>query len=49
MLQLFQNIIDEGFMHHGHSGHFEHVDNMDELADILDSYFSANPTANAQI
>ena len=49
MLQLFQNIIDEGFMHHGHSGHFEHVDNMDELADRIDSYFCANPTANVQI
>ena len=49
MLQLFQNIIDEGFMHHGHSGHFEHVNNMDELADRLDSYFSAKPTANVQI
>ena len=49
MLQLFQNIIDEGFMHHCHSGHFEHVDNKDELAARIDSYFSANPTANVQI
>jgi predicted Rossmann-fold nucleotide-binding protein len=39
MLLLFQNIIDEGFMHHGHTGHFEHVDDMDALADRLDMYF----------
>ena len=39
MLMLFQNIIDEGFMHHGHTGHFEHVDDMDALADRLDMYF----------
>ena len=49
MLLLFQNIIDEGFMHHGHTGHFEHVDDMDALADRLDMYFpnaeDAAPTA----
>ena len=45
MLLLFQNIIDEGFMHHGHTGHFEHVDDMDELADRLDSYFPASHAA----
>ena len=49
MLMLFQNIIDEGFMHHGHTGHFEHVDDMDALADRLDMYFpntqGADPTA----
>ena len=49
MLMLFQNIIDEGFMHHGHTGHFEHVDDMDALADRLDMYFpntqDAAPTA----
>lgn len=49
MLMLFQNIIDEGFMHHGHTGHFEHVDDMDALADRLDMYFpntqGAAPTA----
>jgi uncharacterized protein (TIGR00730 family) len=49
MLLLFQNIIDKGFMHHGHTGHFEHVDDMDALADRLDMYFpnaeGAAPTA----
>ena len=39
MLLLFQNIIDEGFMHHGHTGHFEHVNDMEELANKLDEYF----------
>ena len=42
MLMLFQKIIDEGFMHHGHTDHFEHVNDMDELADSLDSYFPAS-------
>ena len=42
MLMLFQNIIDEGFMHHGQTGHFEHVNDMDELADSLDLYFPAS-------
>jgi uncharacterized protein (TIGR00730 family) len=49
MLLLFQNIIDEGFMHHGHTGHFEHVNDMDALADRLDRYFpntqGTDPTA----
>jgi uncharacterized protein (TIGR00730 family) len=45
MLLLFQNIIDEGFMHHGHTGHFEHVDDMDALADRLDMYFPNAPDA----
>jgi len=49
MLLLFQNIIDEGFMHHGHTGHFEHVDDMDALADKLDAYFPANHAAASQI
>ena len=49
MLLLFQNIIDEGFMHHGHTGHFEHVRDMDELADRLDSYFPASHNATNQI
>ena len=49
MLLLFQNIIDEGFMHHGHTGHFEHVDDMDELADKLDAYFPASPATASQI
>ena len=44
MLKLFQNIIDEGFMHHGHTGHFEHVDDMDALADRLDMYFPSDPS-----
>ena len=49
MLLLFQNIIDEGFMHHGHTGHFEHVDDMDELADKLDAYFPASYATASQI
>ena len=49
MLLLFQNIIDEGFMHHGHTGHFEHVDDMDELADKLDAYFPASHATASQI
>ena len=49
MLSLFQKIIDEGFMHHGHTGHFENVDDMDELADKLDSYFPASDSAASQI
>ena len=49
MLSLFQNIIDEGFMHHGHNGHFEYVNDMDELADRLDSYFPATHGATSQI
>ncbi|MGB1866613.1 MAG: TIGR00730 family Rossman fold protein [Candidatus Puniceispirillaceae bacterium] len=49
MLLLFQNIIDEGFMHHGHTGHFEHVDDMDALADKLDAYFPASHATASQI
>ena len=49
MLLLFQNIIDEGFMHHGHTGHFEHVDDMDALADKLDAYFPASHAPANQI
>ena len=49
MLLLFQNIIDEGFMHHGHTGHFEHVDDMDALADKLDAYFPVSHATVSQI
>ena len=49
MLTMFQNIIDQGFMHHGHTGHFEHVDDMDALADKLDAYFPASHAAASQI
>ena len=49
MLLLFQNIIDEGFMHHGHTGHFDHVDDMDALADKLDAYFPASHSTASQI
>lgn len=35
MLAMFQNIIDQGFMHHGHTGHFDQVDNLDSLMDKL--------------
>ena len=49
MLLLFQNIIDEGFMHHGHTGHFEHVDDMDTLADKLDAYFPVSHATASQI
>ena len=48
MLLLFQNIIDGGFMHHGHTGHFEHVNDMDELADRLDLYFPTSYGDNDQ-
>ena len=48
MLLLFQNVIDEGFMHHGHTGHFEHVNDMDELADRLDTYFPASQGVDSQ-
>ena len=37
MLTMFQNIIDQGFMHHGHVGHYETASSLDELADILDA------------
>ncbi len=39
MLLLFQNIVNQGFMHHENKSHFDHVDDMGELADILDRYF----------
>ena len=48
MLLMFQNIIDGGFMHHGHTGHFEHVNDMDELADRLDLYFPTSYRDNDQ-
>ena len=46
MLIMFQNIIDQGFMHHGHTGHFDQVEDLDSLMDKLDS-ISGNeePTA----
>ena len=37
MLTMFQNIIDQGFMHHGHVGHYETASTLDELADMLDA------------
>jgi uncharacterized protein (TIGR00730 family) len=37
MLIMFQNIIDQGFMHHGHTGHFDQVEDLDSLMDKLDS------------
>ena len=36
MFIMFQNIIDQGFMHHGHTGHFDQVDDLDSLMDKLD-------------
>ena len=39
MLIMFQNIIDQGFMHHGHTGHFEHVNDLDGLMEKLDFIF----------
>jgi len=36
---MFQNIIEQGFMHHGHSGHFDHVEDLDSLMDKLDLIF----------
>ena len=39
MLIMFQNIIDQGFMHHGHTGHFDQVDDLDSLMDKLDLIF----------
>ena len=39
MLLMFQNIIEQGFMHHGHSGHFDHVEDLDSLMDKLDLIF----------
>ena len=46
MLIMFQNIIDQGFMHHGHTGHFDQVEDLDSLMDKLDSISgSEEPTA----
>ena len=46
MLLMFQNIIDQGFMHHGHTGHFDQVEDLDSLMDKLDSISgSEEPTA----
>ena len=36
MLTMFKNIIDQGFMHHGHIGHYETAASLDEVADMLD-------------
>ncbi|MDA0358335.1 MAG: TIGR00730 family Rossman fold protein [Proteobacteria bacterium] len=44
MLTMFQNIIDQGFMHHGHTGHFDHVDDLDSLMDQLDTIFPPDQT-----
>ena len=41
MLIMFQNIIDQGFMHHGHTGHFDQVDDLDSLMDRLDFIFES--------
>ena len=41
MLSLFQNIIDQGFMHHGHTGHFDQVDDLDRLMEKLDFIFES--------
>ena len=41
-----QNIIDQGFMHHGHTGHFDQVEDLDSLMDKLDFLSgSEQPTA----
>ena len=46
MLIMFQNIIDQGFMHHGHTGHFDQVEDLDSLMDKLDFLSgSEQPTA----
>ena len=46
MLLMFQNIIDQGFMHHGHTGHFDQVEDLDSLMDKLDFISrSEEPTA----
>jgi uncharacterized protein (TIGR00730 family) len=42
MLIMFQNIIDQGFMHHGHAGHFHQVDDLDGLMDKLDQLFQSD-------
>ncbi len=41
MLTMFQNIIDQGFMHHGHTGHFDQVDDLDSLMNKLDLIFES--------
>ena len=46
MFIMFQNIIDQGFMHHGHTGHFDQVEDLDSLMDKLDFLSgSEQPTA----
>ena len=42
---MFQNIIDQGFMHHGHTGHFDQVEDLDSLMDKLNYFGSQEPTA----
>lgn len=42
MLIMFQNIINQGFMHHGHNGHFDQVDDLDNLMDKLDLKFKCD-------
>ncbi len=37
MLMMVQNVIDQGFMHHGQTGHFEQANTLDEIADRLDA------------
>ena len=41
MLTMFQNIIDQGFMHHSHIGHYETASSLDEVADMLDNLSGA--------
>ena len=45
MLLMFQNIIDQGFMHHGHTGHFDQVDDLDSLMTKLDFIFESEEDA----
>ena len=40
-LIMFQNIIDQGFMHHGHTGHFNQVADLDGLMERLDFIFKS--------
>ena len=39
MLLMLQNIIDQGFMHHGHTGHYDKVDSLESLMDKLDKIY----------
>jgi uncharacterized protein (TIGR00730 family) len=48
MLRMFQNIIDQGFMHHGHRGHFEQASSLDEIADMLDRISVGEPALVSQ-